>query len=115
MKDFLHNLWLWKCGYAEKIGSTTYSTSLWDTEWSRDFEALMRFRMVMGSLRYGKLQHGKKSRKNRIANAIKRLHQYQVTGNQECLVDVANLCMCEFVEPYNRNAHFISIDDGEHV
>ena len=51
----------------------------------------------------------------RIGSIVKRLMSYQETGNTELLVDVANLCLCEFVEGKHPNKHFRAVDDGEHV
>src|ERR1035437_4272841 len=85
------------------------------SEWSPEFETLMRHRLVMGSLRYGKLGAKGKPTYDRTSSIIKRLESYKETGNKEFLVDCANLCLCEFVECRHPKAHFASIDDGEHV
>lgn len=85
------------------------------SEWSPQFEQLMRNRLIMGALRYGKLGAENKSQYDRIASMQKRLIKYQQSGNMELLVDIANLCLCEFVECHHPTKHFHSIDDGEHV
>ncbi len=41
--------------------------------------------------------------------------EYIETGNDELLVDVANLCMKEFAVGNHPKKHFNSVDDGEHV
>lgn len=86
------------------------------TEWSKEFEDLRRNRMIMGSFRYESLETQKKSdhRYMLIEDAIRRLEKYQKEGNVEHLLDVANLCMIEYVAPSNPKAHFESVDDGEH-
>lgn len=86
-----------------------------DTEWSIEFEKLMRHRLVMGALRYGKIHQLGKPRYDRVESIFKRLIKYSNTGNTEFLVDIANLCLLEFEEGIHSNKHFSSIDDGEHV
>jgi hypothetical protein len=85
------------------------------TEWSAEFERLMRNRLVMGALRYGRLSAPGKPQYDRIASVIKRLYEYQRSGNQEMLVDAANLCLCEFVEGQHPAKHFQSDESIEHV
>lgn len=85
------------------------------TEWSSDFEQLMRNRLILGALRYGRIGHKNKPKYDRVGSMKKRLLKYEKTGNREYLVDVANLCLLEFVECHHPLRHFNSIDDGEHV
>ena len=85
------------------------------TEWSVDFERLMRNRLTMGAVRYGRLGAAGKPQYDRVASIEKRLAAYVATENTEYLVDIANLCLCEFVEGAHPLKHFASIDDGEHV
>lgn len=68
------------------------------TEWSPRFETLMRNRLVMGALRYGRLNAPGKPQWDRVTNMIERLKYYRESGNTQALVDVANLALCEFVE-----------------
>jgi hypothetical protein len=119
-KPYVDNLWKWKCGLSEQNLSMPGRSQtnidiakLADTEWNAEFEQLMRKRLMMGAIRYGKLRDINKPQFARVESAIKRLRAYLSTLNKEYLVDAANLCMVEFVE--NDNAHFESIDDGEHV
>jgi len=84
------------------------------TEWSPKFEKFMRNRLIMGALRYGCLQPGSKPRYNRVDSIRQRLDLYQQGGNQEHLVDIANLAMCEFLEPGHKNAHWKAEDDKIH-
>lgn len=113
---FLNNLWRWKCGLPEKDikkPKLDYQ-ELKTSQWSIEFEKLMRSRLIMGAYRYGKLHDSKNSKLDRIGNMIHRLEQYQLTGNDELLVDVANLCLCEFEMGVHPNKHFNPIDDGVH-
>lgn len=64
----------------------------------QQFETLMRNRLIMGALRYGRLHAPGKGTYNRPGGIVKRLQQYQETGNLECLVDIANLALLEFEE-----------------
>lgn len=68
------------------------------SEWSEQFEKLMRNRLLIGALRYGRLHAKGKPKYDRIAGAQKRLRQYAETGNRECLVDAANTALLEFEE-----------------
>ena len=115
---YLFNLWKWKCGLPEDEkpkGDPVQLEELKQTEWSVDFETLMRNRLIMGALRYGRIGAKNKPKYDRVSSMIKRLTKFQESGNKEFLVDVANLCLLEFVECNHPNQHFNSIDDGEHV
>lgn len=114
---FLNNLWRWKCGLPETEEANQVSSyeGLKESEWSEDFEKLMRNRLIIGALRYGKIGAANKPQYDRVNSMIKRLTKYQETGNKEFLVDVANLCLLEFVECNHPNQHFHAIDDGEHT
>lgn len=89
--------------------------SLLCSEWSSDFEQLMRNRLLMGRFRYGRMDRTDQRNYDRIGSAISRLEKYKETGNQEFLVDSANLCLMEFEHGSHPNKHFDAIDDGEHV
>ena len=88
---------------------------LYQTEWSKQFEDLMRNRLVMGRFRYAPMQSARKGGFDNIGSAKKRIVLYEQSGNLEHLVDVANLCMIEFVHGLHPNTHFAASDDGEHV
>jgi len=115
---FLYNLWLWKCGYPEQTIAIQRLPSLDElkhTEWSPKFEELMRNRLIMGAIRYGRLNAKGKPQYDRIASIFRRLSLYQETGNKEILVDIANICLCEFEECDHPNQHFYSGDSEEHI
>lgn len=117
---FLDNLWRWKCGLPEldeapQAKEKMNIDELRKTEWSKEFEERMRNRLVMGAFRYGKLGASGKRKFDRVGDSIRRLEAYIETGNQEYLVDVANLCLAEYVEGNHPKAHFASVDDGGHA
>jgi hypothetical protein len=114
---FIKNLWRWKCGLPEDLIKSEIVSydDLSKTEWSDEFEGLMKNRLILGALRYGRLKAENKPQYGRIESAFKRLKRYQKTGNKEFLVDVANLMLLEFEECQHPLEHFSSIDDGDHV
>jgi hypothetical protein len=117
-KFFINNLWRWKCNLPEKEQSETSYLNLEDlkkTEWSTEFENLMRNRLIMGAIRYGKLGDKNKPQYDRIQSCKDRLDAYEKTGNTEHLVDVANLALLTFVEDDHPEKHFHAIDDGVHT
>lgn len=85
------------------------------TEWSPEFEQLMRNRLIMGALRYGRLGVEGKSQYDRVTRINQCIIEYRHTGNLECLVDISNLALVEFVEGRHPCRHFHSVDDGEHA
>ena len=119
---FLNNLWKWKCGLpeddynqAKTVDKTMTYESLRKTEWSDEFENLMRNRLLMGAFRYGKIREQNKPNYMRMQSAERRMKLYEETGNDELLVDIANLCLLEFMIGKHPKKHFNSIDDGEHA
>lgn len=113
---FFENAWKWKCGLHENefISLPSYDV-LKETEWSPIFENLMRNRLIMGAIRYGRIGAIGKPQYDRVPSMIKRLQKYSDSGNKEFLVDVANLCLLEFVECNHPTQHFHAIDEHEHV
>lgn len=112
-RDFLHDLWCRSCGLDVRDPlSLPCLESLRRSEWSPAFENLMRNRMIQGAFRYGLLGTPGKPDYDRLKSIEKRLAKYRKDKNREHLVDIANLCLCEYVE---GNGHFKTIDDGEHT
>ena len=89
--------------------------SLKKTERSERFETLCHNRLIMGAFRYGLLNKAGKATYDRVTSMRQRLDLYEATGNQEHLVDCANLCMLEFEEPNHANPHWSAADDGIHT
>lgn len=83
--------------------------------WSHKFEMYMRNRLTFGYFRYGPLSKQKKGEYDNIGSIEKRLEIYKETGNDEILVDVANLAMVEFMNGAHPKKHFKSEDDGIHT
>lgn len=113
--DQLRTRLLSKAGLLEGSHKLLKLEDLERTEWSPQFEQLMRNRLIMGALRYGLLHAPGKKQYDRVASMTRRLSKYQESGNMEFLVDVANLCLLEFEECSHPTKHFRSHDDGEHV
>lgn len=113
LRPFLDDLWRWKCNLPPADRATI--DDLYRTEWSSEFERLMRNRLVMGALRYGRLRAPDKPKYNRVGSIEKRVRQYAETGNLELLVDAANLCLIEYIEGEHPKRHFRAADDEEHV
>jgi len=115
--QFLMDVWRRMCGLPEAPDAERMPPleELRQTEWSPEFERLMRNRLLMGAFRYGCLGASAKHQYDRVASARRRLDQYEATGNLEHLVDVANLCLVEFEEGDHPRRHFRASDDGEHA
>jgi len=85
------------------------------SEWSPEFEEFMRNRLIVGYHRYGPFEVQNVSTARNMAAILKRAEEYIDTGNDELLVDIANLSMKEFATGDHPKKHFESVDDGEHV
>lgn len=113
---FIRNLWRWSAGLPEQGPESWDPDEMEYTEWSPAFERLMRNRLIQGAYRYGKMAAQFKPQWRRVDSCKRRLDEYQETGNLELLVDVACLCVLEFVEGKHPKRHFEVIGDGqEHV
>jgi len=117
---YVMNAWRRMVGMPEMpennyIPITTFKDvkELEDSEWSPKFEKLMRRRLIMGSLRYGKINGKGKPQYDYVDAIIRRAELYRETGNQEYLVDVANCCLVEFEQEGHINAHFSAVDDTD--
>lgn len=117
--DILRRRLLERAGVVEwpKLVATSVEW-LYATQWCPAFEQFMRNRLAMGALRHGSLHAAARRlvHYDNIGSSIRRLEAYLRTGNQEHLVDVANLCMVEFVVPScHPSPHWQSADDDEHT
>lgn len=114
---YFDNLWKWKIGMKEIESPKRIPDFeiMKKTQWSIDFEELMRNRLIMGGIRYGLLNSPGKSKYDRMNSIIERAKLYKETGNIEILADIANLALCEFVEGDHPNRRFAASDDGIHT
>jgi hypothetical protein len=114
---FLDNLWRWKCGLSEdeKTNKIPDIEELKETEWDLKFETLMRNRLIMGRFRYGPFSKQNRTTDQVIKSIIDRSNKYIETGNDELLVDIANLAMKEFSVGRHPLKHFKAVDDGKHA
>lgn len=91
--------------------------SLQKTQWSDEFEKLMRNRMIMGGIRYGSLpsQRLGKRKYDDLGTLKAKITLYEKTRNKELLVDAANYLMIIFELDNHPLAHFNSTDDQHHA
>ena len=59
-------------------------------------------RLIVGNLRYGEPNR----RKKYFSKAIFEIKAYKKTGNREHLLNIANYCILESLEPENIKFHF---------
>lgn len=90
--------------------------ALEESEWSHEFERLMRNRLLMGALRYGtfaeKRDKAKRGKHWDLLGALrKKAEGYEATGNTEYLVDAANYCLLAFELDPHPSKHFRALDD----
>lgn len=105
--DFIRNRLL---RGVEKVKQPSI-TELQATEWSQEFEQFMKNRLILGAIRYGQLGQANKPDFDRLEYIKRKISEYEYSGNLECLVDIANLALCEFVEGKHPLRHFESIGD----
>jgi len=77
----------------------------------------MRNRLLMGAFRYGLMDEKalKLGKWQMVASMRKRLDLYEQDRNLEHLVDVANICLVEYVAAKAAGFRLTAIDDGHHV
>ena len=119
-QEFCMDLWRDMCGLPpiEHDPIPSYEV-LKESEWSPEFERLMRNRLIMACFRYDSYFNRRRNPIYKIFNwadaAIKKLQRYLHTGNTENLVDAANYAMTEFMWGHHLNKHFRAQDDSEHA
>lgn len=79
-----------------------------DRQWSYKFEDLMRNRLAVGYYRYGDNRYP--AVHPHIEIIERKLKEFKESGNDELLVDVANICMIEFKYGNHPKKHFKAID-----
>ena len=75
----------------------------------------MVYRLFMGAFRYGLINAPNKPIYDRLSDIERRVNEYRETGNDELLMDIANMALMEFCEGMHPKKHFSSKDDGNHT
>ena len=109
-----------RAGLLESPNRNTFTSQLIEfiraNKWDEEFETLMRTRFLMGALRYETPEICRAVRfkgrpwKIETEDMIRRIREFQRTGNREHLVDVANLCMVHFQHTDHPLNHFTGLD-----
>lgn len=73
-----------------------------DTDLKREFVSYSRNRLIMGALRYGRLNEPNKSKYNRAVSMTRRWEAYKQDHNLEHLVDIYNEAGLEYTRPLYR-------------
>ena len=83
--------------------------------WIKEFTKLMLDRLLIGSFRYGQKQNPRQGPSyDQMTSIINRARAYQIDGNDEHLVDIANLALIEFYVGRHPLKHFSAQDDAHH-
>ena len=121
MRNFLDNLWRWKCGLSEKddtpIRVPDYDI-LNQTQYPEEFKEIHKLahnRMIMGAFRYGDINRQDLDNYDVASNIIIRAQRYIDDGNLEHLVDAYNMVRIEYMKARRAGKQLIAIDDGEHA
>lgn len=99
---------------TKRVMGKDSAAELYMSQWSPTFEELMRNRLVMGALRYGRIGSPNKPKYDRVKSIVHRAQEYQKTGNKEWLVDIANEALLEFAEPAHPNPVWDPTDDADY-
>lgn len=87
-------------------------TQIPESEISIPFIQRMMDAMGLSFFKYGKVAEAYPLKVDAMASLKVRLNKYEVTGNTEYLVDVANFAMIEFMHPKHPKAHFAAEDSS---
>lgn len=99
---------------ATQLDTDSYTyMKLHERNWK--FRKLKNNRLILGALRYGKLNAKDKPKYDRIKGIQYHLNMYKLTGNLEHLVDISNIAEVEFTESTHIKKHFKAHDDSNHV
>ncbi|MES2598613.1 MAG: hypothetical protein V4662_24980 [Verrucomicrobiota bacterium] len=111
--DILRDRLLRRAGLADPIKPKHQLADLEKSEWSPEFEQLMRNRLLMGALRYGVLEQKRRfGNKWDLMGAVKeKVKLYEDSGNTEYLVDIANYVLLEFECGHHPTKHFAALDN----
>lgn len=101
-------------GYHEQPRQPDLDT-MRETQWCKEFEGLMRNRLIMGTFRYGGIWNDTIHWTRYVKSIKNRIDDFAATGNREHLVDVANLAMVLWCKDDHPTGHFHSADDLHHA
>ena len=116
--NFLDELWhdISNIPYKEKkIQKLPPLEELRKSEWSDEFETLMRNTLIVGAFRYGLFKDSDRPSFKRVSSIIDRLKLYLEDGNTEHLVDAAAISLAEYVCGDHPLKHFGPNDDHIHM
>lgn len=100
----------------EPLGHITLQEIEANRKQFKHFSELMDARMSQGYFRYGRNEPGEPAKIKYFEYLVTCVSKYKETGNQEFLVDAANLCRLEFMFPSGHsNPQFNSGDDDFHA
>lgn len=102
-------------GYAPPAKRMPDLETLRATQRCEEFHRLRESRLILGAFRYGFLGDPNKPQYDNVPDMIRRLNAYHETGNLEYLLDVANLCECEWADGKHPKRHYRPSDDGQHT
>lgn len=118
VEEFCMDLWRDLAGLSPIPDDDVPSLeTLQESEWSPEFERLMRLFLVMGALRYDSYYRRRSNPDytafNWAQTAIKKLQRYLSTGDRRLLIDAANYCMTEYEWGRHPLRHFSTFDFGQ--
>lgn len=73
----------------------------------------MANRMAFSEQKYGPVRDMYPDQADALASLEERIRLYKETGNVEWIIDAANFCVIEAMQPSHENAHFRSTDTDE--
>lgn len=112
LRPWLDDLWNWAAGHVNERASGRYKHQrIVDNclYYISPFISAMFNRLYIGTFRYGLIGANGKPSYDRLADIQRRLDLYRETGNDELLVDIANMAFLEFVEGVHPHKHFESL------
>lgn len=112
IREHLRNKILNDLGVIYSMFPDKSITDLMSSEWSYEFEELMRLNLVIGAIRYGPLSN--QEFKSYTKEIKKRLQLYERSGNVSFLVDIANFALIEYVKGFHSNKNSKIVDDQIH-
>lgn len=121
LEFFFDNAWRWKEDLAIKYDLKPLGwnhipplESLRASEENPKFNQFRLNRKVMGAFRYELFQNKSKKKYDYLGRSLKLLEEYQKTGNDELLLDIANYMELEFTFGTHPLKHFNASDDQDH-